>query len=281
MNQPNLLNLIINYHSEHGLKVQKGNDGNSIQIIGTGFEEFVRELFKKGSKKEPYFAYQQNGSNPPDILLLGKNKGDAVEIKRHEKFGSLEFNSSLPRNFFYRNDPMITKECKDSESGKWKKRDMLYVIGINSVKSKTVNSLSCFYGDLVFKDVKFYRNIFNNVKGAVKDKVDIMNNLGVEMEISKELGRLKLNDGSKSFLRIRAMYQTHPEAKLMELIKDYNPKENKFNCVMREKKYLSFEENLRKKISDLAKKKVLFKSSVKLPDPNNDSKMIDCILIKS
>ena len=128
--------------------------------FGKYFEDYIKDLFKNKSKTKHLFAYEGSKNNPPDLLLRGNSNGDAIEIKRHNKFATIALNSSPPRSKFYKNDPMITKKCCDSENGKWTQRDMLYIVSsYEPEKIRSFSSILIIFGlCLIYFTFKFYES---------------------------------------------------------------------------------------------------------------------------
>ena len=152
-----------------------------------------------------------------------------------------------------------------------KLRDMLYIVGITD--GKKVDSISCFYGDTVFKD----NNVYNSLKKRISQS---LKSLGFSHH-TKELGKVKDIDQAGSYLRIRPMWHAHPEKEVLaKYLKNYSSKNN-FNCVMRETKYKRFLPAKKNQINLLKKNNKLNLDKVSLPDPDKPNTKIKCILITS
>lgn len=253
---------------------------NKMNAKGSTLEEFVQNMFadtfgvtdqaKRMSAISDTFSYLGNDSNPPDGMLKGGNMGDAIEVKKTDTFGEIQFNSSYPKTKLLSTSTMITNDCRNCEE--WTERDMLYVVG--QVKNKSVKTLCMVYGmDYCAND-----SVYEELKESVSD--GIRNIPNIQWADTKELGRVKKVDPfGITTLRVRPMWLiTHP-IRVFDYI--YTPDKNKdFNLMVlinddKIKQFDNFEKlvDISKSLSSLEIK------DVKIMNPNNPEELRGAKLI--
>jgi hypothetical protein len=244
---------------------------NRINQIGDPLEVYIKDAFAgvlgesdsktRLDKYSNCYSWAGNKNNPPDFILKG---GDAVEVKKISGTrGTIQLNSSYPKQRLFSSDPMITQACRDSED--WVEKDLLYVIG--HVKNKTqLQSLWMVYGDCFVATSEVY----TKVADAVRDGV-LQSGLHLNTK-TKELARVNQVDplGITS-LRVRGMWIIANPA---QLFADLVPKSSTnitINSIMSETKFLSFPEYDRQILGNLSKD--TFEShSINIPLPDNPAK---------
>ena len=232
----NILDAIITVIQQTDYKLVKytssENGVNKMNAKGSTLEEFVQDMFadtfgvtdhiKRMSAISDTFSYLGNDSNPPDGMLKGGNMGDAIEVKKTDTFGELQFNSSYPKTKLLSTSTMITNDCRNCEE--WTERDMLYVVG--QVKNKSVKTLCMVYGMDYCANYYVYEELTESVSHGIRNIPNI------QLADTKELGRVKKVDpfGITS-LRVRPMWLIAHPIKVFDYI--YTPDKSKdFNLMV-------------------------------------------------
>jgi len=250
---------------------------NRANSMGEALEKYVKDIFcdtvnsdekEAIHKHSTIFSYLGNQNNPPDIML---KKGDAIEIKKIESHNSaLALNSSFPKARLYSDSPMITAECRDCE--KWKSKDLLYIIGHS--KRNELKYMWFLYGDIYAANSSFYNKIKTKISAGVTSIPNI------EFTETKELGKLyRIDPLGITYLRIRGMWGIENPNKVFNYICAYDKNKGfQIFVLLRTSKFESFNKKSRNKI---LKSKKLIVEEVKIKDPNNPAKLINCKLIKN
>jgi hypothetical protein len=181
--------------------------GNRINAMGIPLEELIKDIFadtlgesnvnSQIDRHSQAFSYLGNQNNPPDLII--KN-GDAIEIKKIESLKSgIHLNSSYPKSKLLADDPMILESCRSVDSGNWKSKDLIYVIGI--VREHKLKRLWFIVGDCLAADHQIYKRIRDKMIAGIEEIP------GVELAKTKELGRVnKVDPLGITYLRIRGMW---------------------------------------------------------------------------
>ncbi len=274
----NLLESIINISESSTRELldfyQSKNRANN---MGESFEKYIKDAFigdfnlsEKDAiaEYEKIFSYLGNQNNPPDIML---RKGDAFEIKKLESpVSSIALNSSFPKDKLRSNSPMITEECRKCEG--WEEKDLIYIIG--HVKNNNLKYIWFVSGDLYAAGENTYTRIKDSISNGINEIPDI------EFSETKELGRVNRVDPlGITYLRIRGMWGIENPNKVFEYIDSYD-KEKEFQlfALISESKFNSFPESSKQRLKESSNCSIL---NVKVKNPNNPSKLIDCILIRN
>ena len=147
------------------------NSSNRANQAGDALEDYVKNAFANcigqeqneiNRARSQTFSYLGNSTNPPDAMLRG---GDAIEIKKIESLdtGTLQLNSSYPKNKLYSDNPKISKACRDCEN--WQEKDVLYVVG--QVNGEKLHNLYFVYGDLYCDSHEVYEKYENAIKDGL------------------------------------------------------------------------------------------------------------------
>ncbi len=148
-----ICNLVENPRTE---LIRKGDSHNRANSMGEALEEYIKDLFAGVSENtsdemrdeliQGTFSYTGNQSNPPDAMLWGGNKGDAIEVKKIESpTSALALNSSYPKHKLYATSSMISTVCRECED--WTERDIIYAVGIVGKTTEKLESLAFVYGE--------------------------------------------------------------------------------------------------------------------------------------
>lgn len=198
--------------------------------------------------------------------------GDAVEVKKTQSASSsLALNSSYPKAYLQHTNPMITNECRTCEN--WTSKDLIYCVGHTS--DTNLYSLWMVYGSIYAAKQETYQRIKTTISEGIKEITDVV------FSETKELGRVNRVDPlGITNLRIRGMWQIENPRKVFSYL--YNKSSGKnfeLICIIPNEKYISFSQSSRNRIEAI--KEVGFDiEDVKVKDPNNPAKLIDCKLIK-
>ena len=278
----NTISAIINLVTDPQLEL--GNYYNSrhrANAEGDSLEEYVKDLYagtlretdeqKRLEEIERVFSYLGNDSNPPDAMLRG---GDAIEVKKLETAqGAIQLNSSYPKCKLYSSSNMITEACRNAENGKWKEKDLLYIVG--SVKNKHLKSMFMVFGI----DYAASEDIYLRIKNTIKDGVGVIP--GVQFAETNELGRVnKVDPLGITSLRIRGIWiLQNPWVTFNNLTTQNTDKKFEFCAVINSDKYNSFKEhsqleNLTQTVSGLGI------TDVKIKCPDNPANLIKAKMIR-
>lgn len=147
---------------------------NRVNDMGDSLEAFGTDIFAdtlgesdesiRVKKYSQVFSYLGNPKNPPDLII---RDGDAIEVKKIESFKSeIPLNSSYPKSKLFADDPMITKDCRVVDGGRWTK-DLLYIIGL--VKQKKLKRLWLIAGDCYAADNQVCKIIKDTISKGVRE----------------------------------------------------------------------------------------------------------------
>lgn len=256
------------------------NKKNRANSNGDMLEEYIIDLFagtlreeddnERKNKIKEAFSYIGNDSTPPDAMLFG---GDAIEVKKIEsKAGTIQLNSSHPKQKLDSTDPMITEECRNAVDGKWSERDLIYIIG--SLIENKLKSLFMIYGMDFAAPEKVYLNIANKIKGALEECGDL------ELAETRELGRLnKVDSLGITSLRVRGMWILENPWNTFSYVTVLNKyKKFEFCAIINAEKYSTFSLRDRTKLEELVNEVEQFSITdikIKNPsDPDNDAARI-------
>lgn len=251
---------------------------NRANSMGDALEEYIKDLFantvnetdeqKRLKKISETFSYLGNQNNPPDSIL---RLGDAIEIKKVEsKNSNLALNSSYPKHKIYSNSKLITEACRKCEN--WTEKDIIYAVGV--VNGMNLSSLCMVYGE----DYAADNSVYEKIKEII---VDGVNNIpDVEFATTNEIAKVKKVDPlGITDLRVRGMWSIENPFKVFNYIysRDFSKRFN-FMCVIREKKYNSFENTklLEECIGKIQEFNIF---DIKIKNPNNPALLEEAKLI--
>lgn len=246
----NILKAIINIQKNPALKLKSNYFGrNTINNVGEALEAYIQDAFAdtisesdndvRSQKINQDFSYLGNQNNPPDIILSG---GDAIEVKKIQSKGSaIALNSSYPKHKLHSADSKITEACKQCEN--WDIKDIIYAIGVTN--DEKLQHLWLVYGDCYAASREVYSRIGKTIKHGVAEIPDI------EFSETKELGRINRVDPlGITNLRIRGMWHIDNPLKVFSSFRDVAEQYTfSLTCIMREEKYLSFNNTDRNNIT--------------------------------
>lgn len=250
---------------------------NRVNSQGAALENYIKEAFagtfhiKDEEEKlkvfSDKFSWLGSQNHPPDIMIKG---GDAIEVKKIQSAdSSLSLNSSYPKPNISSSSSMITKKCAGCEN--WDVKDLIYCIG--HVYDKYLKSLWIVDGSIYAAKTATYQEI----KRQISEGIATIENANFSK--TKELGRLNSVDplGITS-LRIRGMWQIQNPSKVFDYLNIDSSGGFQLICLIPINKYYSMPIESREKIENLSISG--FKSDVvKIKDPNNSTKLIDCVML--
>jgi hypothetical protein len=279
----NILDAIISLKNAQNLYVADGESGNSIQIVGSGLEGFVKSMFSDAindsieAKKAKYnfsLDYTGNANNPPDIILKG---GDAIEVKKVDSLtGDVQLNSSPPKAKLLASDTRINKTCRElAKRDNWTEKDIIYSIG-SLTKEKKLRRLWLVYGDCFAADHDIYESASQRVKDALNMSFE-----KTELGDTNELGSIpRIDPLGITRLRVRGMWIIKNPSKVFEEHVDSHDKNAIFQsyCLMKETKYQSFDKTIRERFESSLDSSLRMKT-IKIHNPNNPVELVDARLI--
>jgi len=274
----NLLNALLNIQNYgnndlRNIHVAADKDQPRVNEAGADFDAFVKDAFcntfsVKDSLQKMHayataFSYLGSQNHPPDIMI--KN-GDAVEVKKLKSVkGEIPLNSSYPKSKLHASSTLITEECRNCE--KWTEKDIIYAVG--TVLSQKVRRIIFIYGDCYAARPEVYEKIRQSVITAI----GAVKNASPE---TTELGRFNDVDPLKrTYMRVREMWHIDSPALISStILKTELKKDLTVFAIMTQRKFETFE-----KSSIAAVQKELRVEDMKLQDPNDPKKILDCKLI--
>ena len=276
----NILEAIYNIVQYRNFELKKGYIGrNRANSMGEALEYYVKDAFagtfgiknneERDAILEDKFSWLGNQNNPPDSMIKG---GDAIEVKKiRSANSSLALNSSYPKATIRSDSTLITpsfRECED-----WTERDIIYCIG--HTDDNLVKSLWMVYGNIYAARHETYQRI----KNTITEGINSIEN--VDFAETNELGGVKRVDPlGITNLRIRGMWSIQNPRKVFDYAYSKKDKKKSFElvCVLPNEKYNSFEKSSRSKIESINSDDFSI-SDVRVKDPNNPAKRINCKLI--
>ncbi|TDM02390.1 NgoPII family restriction endonuclease [Macrococcus carouselicus] len=263
------------------------NERNRANSAGDALEEYVKDLFAgtvteldESERKKRYsevFSYLGNNSNPPDIIL--KNS-DAIEVKKIESSqGTIQLNSSYPKNKLLNSNSSISKACRECEvdvdtGENWNEKDVIYAIGTIDSNSRNLVNLIFIYGDEYAADIEIYENIKQKIKDGIA-KIE-----GIEFSPTKELGKVKKVDPlGITDLRMRPMWSiANPLKAFKEIFIINKEKSFNFTAIINKRKWNSFG-NKEKLLKLIKTHDNVSLTEAKIQDSNNPAKLKEIIVI--
>ena len=257
------------------------DSSNRVNAMGEGLEQFIKDSFansfyeSKSEKIKLYssiFSYLGSQNHIPDMML---RSGDAVEVKKNEsRSGSLALNSSYPKAYLDKNYPKLKQECRDCEI--WDKKDLLYVIGTVTKKTKILNQLWMLYGDCFAADHSLYEELLTDVSKSISDTLDDLVSETGEISRLNEVDPLKITN-----LRVRGMWEIRNPSTIFNYLEDIDLSYPHFQmyCLMQKEKYNSMPEDDRYSLENLKSSDNFFIKDVRIQNPNNPAKLMDSVLI--
>ncbi|RZG77459.1 NgoPII family restriction endonuclease [Acinetobacter sp. WCHAc060025] len=281
------------------------NVTNRVNQVGDALEKFVKDLYSDSindpnpiRKYQEVFSYLGSKNHPPDLVL---KKGDAIEVKKVQgkipkdensqkkrlkkpksdtKANPLQLNSSAPKQFLLRNDPLIKEECRNCEEDgdlpleeQWQQKDMLYIIG--TVKGKQLCSLWFVYGECYAASAETYSSIKSTITEAIES-------LGIDLAPTREIARINNVDPLNiTDLRVRGMWLIDQPITVFEYL-ELNTKSPFFaHLIVSKKKFDTFPEEDRIVLDHLIEEhsEVINKKNVKICNPDNPAKNIDAVVV--
>ncbi len=254
---------------------------NRANSVGGALEEYIKDVFantlnidddyRKNNIHNQTFSYIGNQNNPPDIII---RNGDAIEVKKIQGTASaIALNSSYPKSKLHSDSLMITAHCRNCEI--WNVKDIIYVIG--NTDDNDLKNLWFVYGDCYAADNEIYEKIKNKISEGLHEIPNI------EFVETNELGKIKKVDPlGITDLRVRGMWHIlHPQK-----VYEYLPKEQisakfKFYCLMKEEKFVQFNEKLQEELYKLSNENdTFFIKKVKIKNPNNPADLLNAVFME-
>jgi len=252
-----------------------------VNAVGEQLEYYVKDALansftllskNKDNHYSSVFSYLGNQNNPPDIII---KSGDAFEIKKLSSSakGSIQLNSSPPKDRLLSSDPRITQHCRNCEASPWTEKDIFYVVGF--AKNGRLKHLFFVHGKCYAAEKSTYEKISLLLKRNIR-RISKEENL--EYGETKELGRVKRVDPlGITELRVRGMWILQNPNRVFDYIYEYDEsKDFSLAALMTTKKYLSFPKS---DIHTLEEHSNISIKNVEVKDPNNPAKMMNAKLI--
>jgi len=275
----NLLKAFVNIVNNYQISIAENTNGNNRATnMGEGLETYISNAFSNNfnednleTKKMNFrntFSYKGTKNRIPDLVL--KNS-DVIEIKKTEVLGTLQLNSSHPKDKLY-STQNITKDCKNCESTPWEEKDIIYTMGHIPKKSKQLKSLWFVYGTCYAANKEVYTDVVTEIKSSLTD------NTTLDIDTTgKELGKIRNIDSLDiTYLRIRGMWVIQHPSKIFEDL--YKQKNETFSLVaiIPISKYNNFPDEDKQTIENIPEINI---SDKIISDPNNAAKELQVKLL--
>lgn len=273
----NILEAIINISKCDNFNIKEISEAkNRANSMGEALEKFIKDSFagtidvedenERNLKYSSEFSWLGSQNNPPDIMIKG---GDAIEVKKTQSANSsLALNSSYPKHKLESSNPMVTNDCRECED--WTEKDLIYAVGHTT--DNELKSLWLYYGEIYAAKDEIYTRIKNTISKGIKEIPNVV------FSETKELGRVNRVDPlGITNLRIRGMWQIENPRKVFDYIhKSSNSNTFELVSIIPTDKYDSFSLQTKETIEHHESISI---SEVKVKNPNNPAKLIDCKLI--
>jgi len=277
----NILRGILNIalFKDNNLKSYASTYLNRINAVGEQLEFYIKDAIstsfklpydKKAEAYSKIFSWLGTQNHPPDMII--KN-GDAFEIKKIETMkGSLQLNSSSPKNKLLATDSRITADCKKCDGGNWKEKDLFYVIG--NAKGGEISYLFFVHGVCYAADHKVYEKIHEPIK---KEVDSVLDSLGLEKGETVELGKVRRVDPlGITELRIRGMWSIENPLNVYGGLCELGKNKFYLFALLSKDKYFSYP---KEDIKELESHKEISVKDVKIKSPNNPAILMEAKLI--
>lgn len=260
-------------------------NSNKINKIGDLAEFYIKDLYcdsvfinninDKNKEYKKYFSFLGGKNTPPDAIV---RNGEAVEIKKQENlsFGDIALNSSHPADYLYNDSELLNKECKNCEPG-WIKKNMVYTVLNFEPKKKELKSVWFVFGNCFAAEREQYQRVKNAIREAILKLEEL------HLKETNELGKVfNIDEQCITNLRIRGMWNmSHPE----KIFKDnivYNNNENPktiFKLIILEDDFKQIDKFTLEKLNKAIEDKVVKKSNIHIPNPNNKKDKLSAIFL--
>ena len=263
----------------HGDNLLNGDHvgSNRINTLGYALEDYIKNLFadsfncserERREKWSATFSYLGNDANPPDIMLKG---GDAIEVKKIQSDNAaLALNSSYPKQILSRDNPLLSKACREAEE--WIEKDIIYSVGV--VNGNRIKHLCMIYG----RDYCASSECYDRIRRLIKNGVET--SAGLEFSPTRELGRVnRIDPLGITYLRIRGMWHIENPWKVFSYIyrRDERAAFN-FMSLINADKWNGLDN--RDKLLELQKNYPSLRiNNVRIHDPDNPARLNDAKLI--
>lgn len=266
----NILQAFINIVNNYQITITNVTQGNNrANNMGEGLETYIKKAFannfqvtNKRTQKANLrrtFSFMGAKNSPPDIILTNS---DAIEVKKTETLGTLQFNSSQPKSKLYATNPKINTECKNCDDGTWTEKDIIYTMGHIPKKTKQLKSLWFVYGTCYAAN----ENVYQSVESRIKQSLEEIDDLDISID-TKELGRVNNIDSLDiTYLRIRGMWVIKHPSKVFDDLYEQTDETFSLVAIIPIEKYNNFPQEDRNNIESIDDITI---TDEEISDPNN------------
>ncbi|MEA2100900.1 MAG: NgoPII family restriction endonuclease [Campylobacterota bacterium] len=266
----NILQAFVNIVNNYKVTVEEVTKGNNrANNMGEGLEAYVKKAFannfKETNKKKQKenlrktFSYMGAKNSPPDIILT---KSDAIEIKKTETLGTLQFNSSQPKVKLYSTNPRVSIKCKSCEDIPWTEKNIIYAMGHIPKDTKKLKSLWFVYGECYTAN----EDVYQSIETRLKQSLEQIDDLSISID-TNELGRVTNIDSLDiTYLRIRGMWVIKHPSKVFDDLYEQINEQFSLIAIIPIEKYNTFPNEDKKIIENM--NNIIITDEV-VSDPNN------------
>lgn len=254
-----------------------------INAVGEQLEFYIRDAIcgsfkllhrEKEVRYRSVFSLLGNQNNPPDMIIRG---GDAFEIKKIRSLRtSIALNSSPPKDRLHRDDPRVTKACRNCEGGNWDTKDLFYIVGC--AKNGRIQYLFIVQGECYAAEREVYDSIASTLKGSLESSFQSEGIEGIGQTV--ELGRVNRVDPlGITNLRIRGMWMIENPVRVFSYIYTLDTsKPFSLAALMTRRKFDSYPQQ---SIASLEEDERINLEAVNVKNPNNPVEQLNSVLITS
>jgi hypothetical protein len=248
--------------------------------MGEPFEMYIKDAFcgsfaitdtpAKEAQYRNFFSYLGNQNNPPDFIIKGS---DAFEIKKKlGGKGSIQLNSSYPKDVLHSDSTLISAECKACEGSEWESKDMFYIVG--HIVDERISSIWIVDG----KCYAAHREVYERIRDALSKGITALPD--IEFGETNELGRVNRVDPlGITNLRIRGMWTIKHPADIFTYLKlPVSAGSFAVTAIILSEKYASFPAADREALTTL-QQRGLTVADIEVKSPNNPAQMLTAKLI--
>lgn len=226
---------------------------NRMNSQGEKLEEYMKDLYTgvpitddldTDDVRENNLAWGGNKNSTPDFIAT---ESDAVEVKKIEKFGDLQLNSSYPHRKLSGSDPKVSDGVPiDADEI----MDMVYAIGV--VDNNKINNLCLIDGECFAAEAELYRKVEEVASESLKNNEILQKLGGLVTEETNEPGRVKdVGQHILSTFRLRGMWSSGHPLDYYEELTGTELKEKSLVSILPKQKYDNYDDTQRDSMESL------------------------------
>ncbi|WP_452223590.1 NgoPII family restriction endonuclease [Lacinutrix chionoecetis] len=273
----NILEALVNIVENKDYEIKQYTTGsNRAQNMGEALEQYILDSYCNSFKiidederleeHRKVFSFLGSKSKMPDAIVRG---AEALEIKKSSQ-STVQLNSSSPKHTLKCSNKRIAASARICEDKEWIEREMLYCFGYIPSKKNLLKSIWFVYGRIFCDLQEVYEVTANKIESNLEELQD-------EDTETNELGRINNVDNLKiTYLRIRGMWVIkHPQKVFSKLVEKWGNNDFEVKALIPKTIFDEFPQSSKDKLNASE----LITEDIKLPDPTNRAKTLDCVFI--